>query len=97
MTNRGKNEDEDEGIWENEFNFGILHIKIRLDGTFHKNLRKKFSFEIFTCEGRTRTGVERVNDSIFCCYTFLLIQRAACTSFLETCELKRQQVLHYLT
>ena len=26
MTNQGKNEDEDEKIWENVFNFQILHI-----------------------------------------------------------------------
>ena len=57
MTNGSKNEDEDEKIWENEFNFWILHIKIRLRGTFHKNVRKKFFFEIFTCEAHTRTEV----------------------------------------
>ena len=58
MTNRGKNEDVNEKIWENEFDLWILHIKIRLYGTFHKNLRKKVFFEIFTCEGHR--GVERV-------------------------------------
>ena len=36
-----KNEDEDEKIWENEFNFSILHIKIRLYGNFHENLWEK--------------------------------------------------------
>ena len=30
LTNRGKNEDEDEKIWENEFDFRILHTKISL-------------------------------------------------------------------
>ena len=30
LTNRGKNEDEDEKMWKNEFDFRILHIKIRL-------------------------------------------------------------------
>ena len=28
-------------IWENEFNFCIIHIKIRLCDSFHENLRKK--------------------------------------------------------
>ena len=30
LTNRGKNEDEDEKIWKNEFDFRILHTKISL-------------------------------------------------------------------
>ena len=37
----GKNEDEHEKVWENEFNFLIIHIKIRLHGNFHENLLKK--------------------------------------------------------
>ena len=36
-----KNEDEDEKIWKNEFDFWILHMKIRLYDNFHENLRKK--------------------------------------------------------
>ena len=39
LTNRSKNEDEDEKIWENESDFWIFHIKIRL---CRENLRKKF-------------------------------------------------------
>ena len=42
LTNRGKTEDEDEKIWENKFDFWIIHIKIRLCGSFHENLRKIF-------------------------------------------------------
>ena len=30
LTNRGKIKGEDEKIWENDFNFWIFHIKIRL-------------------------------------------------------------------
>ena len=42
LTNRGKNENEDEKIWgRNEFNFWILHIKIRLCCNFHKIGEKK--------------------------------------------------------
>ena len=41
LTNRGKNENENEKIWKNEFNFWILHIKVMLYGTFHENLCKK--------------------------------------------------------
>ena len=46
MTNWGRNEDEDEKVWENEFNFLIIHIKIRLYGNFHENPLKKM-FEPF--------------------------------------------------
>ena len=59
LTIRGKNEDEDEKIWGNDFNFWILHIKIRLNGIFHKNLRKNFFFGIFTCEGHTRINCRK--------------------------------------
>ena len=43
LTNQGKNEDENEKLWENEFNFSIIHITIRLCDSFHENLRKKRS------------------------------------------------------
>ena len=69
LTSRGKNKNECEKIWENEFDFWILHIKIRLYGTFHKNLRKNIFFEIFTWKGHTRTEVSRFNlilRQIFC-------------------------------
>ena len=59
LTNRGKNKDEDGKIGKNEFDFWILHIKIRLCGTFHKNLRKMFFFKIFTLEGHTGTEMSR--------------------------------------
>ena len=42
LTNRGKNEDEDKKSWESEFNFSILHVKIRLYRNFHKNLKRNF-------------------------------------------------------
>ena len=42
LTNRGKNENEDEKMWENEFDKWILHIKIRLNGTCHKKYQKNF-------------------------------------------------------
>ena len=42
MTNQGKNENEDEKNWKNEFNFLILDIRIRLYGNFHENRRKTF-------------------------------------------------------
>ena len=43
MTNQGKNEDEGEKNWENEFGLWILHIKIRLKGNFPENLRKNWN------------------------------------------------------
>ena len=36
-----KNEDDGEKIGENEFNFWILHIKIRLYDNFHENQWEK--------------------------------------------------------
>ena len=48
LTNWDKNEDEDEKIWENEFDIWILCVKITLYKTFHENLRNKAFFEIFT-------------------------------------------------
>ena len=35
-----QNENEDEKIWKNKFNFSIVHIKIRLSGHLHENPRK---------------------------------------------------------
>ena len=40
LTNRGKNENEDEKAVKNEFDFSILRIEIRLCGNFHENGRK---------------------------------------------------------
>ena len=42
LTNRGKNENEDEKTVKNEFDFSILRIEIRLCGNFHENGRKQF-------------------------------------------------------
>ena len=36
-----RKEDEDEKDWKNEFDIWLLHIKFRLYGNFHENLRKK--------------------------------------------------------
>ena len=43
MTNQGKNEDEEEQNWENEFDPWTFHIKIRLYGNFHENLGKTWN------------------------------------------------------
>ena len=42
LINWDKNEDVNENNWENDFDFLILHIKIRLCGSFPKNLKKTF-------------------------------------------------------
>ena len=42
LTNWGKNEDEDEKNWKNEFDFWVFHIRIRLYRNFHENLSKNF-------------------------------------------------------
>ena len=41
QNNQGKNENEDEKKWKNKPDFLILHIKIKLSGNFHENLRQK--------------------------------------------------------
>ena len=41
LTNQGRNEDQDEKIGKNKSNVWTLHIKIRLHGKFHENLREK--------------------------------------------------------
>ena len=43
LTNQGKNEDEEEQNWENEFDPWTFHIKIRLYGNFHENLGKTWN------------------------------------------------------
>ena len=40
LTNRGENGDENEKLWETDFNFSIFYIKIRLSDSFHENLRR---------------------------------------------------------
>ena len=45
MTNQGKNENEDGKSSENEFDLWIFHIKIRLYGYFHENLRRKMTWK----------------------------------------------------
>ena len=42
FTNWGKNQDEDEKIWKNEYDFWIIYIKSRLCGSFYENMRKDF-------------------------------------------------------
>ena len=42
LTNREKNENNDEKMRKNESDFWIIHIKTKLCGNFHENPRKKF-------------------------------------------------------
>ena len=69
MTYPGKNEDEHEKVWENEFNFLIIHIKIRLHGNFHENLlKKKFNpfFRTFlTNRGKNEDEDENIWENEF--------------------------------
>ena len=64
LTNWGKNEDEDEKIWENESNFWILHINIRMCGNFLENLYKKlfdpFFKTFFTNRGKNEYEDEKM-------------------------------------
>ena len=42
LTNQGKNDNEVEKVGKSEFNFSVLHIKLRLYRNFHENLRRHF-------------------------------------------------------
>ena len=59
-----KNEDEDEKTWKNEFAFWILHIKIRLYGICHENLRKKkfdpFLKTFLINRGKNENEIEKI-------------------------------------
>ena len=69
LTNRGKNEDEDEKIWENEFNIWVFYIKIRLSGSFHGNLLKKnlthFLGQVLTSQGKNKDEDEKIWENEF--------------------------------
>ena len=85
MTNRGKDDDEDEKIWENESTFWIFHIKIRLCGNFHENPKKIFdpSFKTFlTNWGKNEDEEEKnwKNEIKFC---ILHIKIRLCRNFHE--------------
>ena len=56
-------EDDYEKDWKNEFDFWLLHIKIRLYGNFHENLRKKIDpfFKIFLTNQGKNEGVNEKN------------------------------------
>ena len=60
LTNRGKNEDEDEKIWKNEFDFWILHIKIRKNW---KNWENVFFRNFNLRRAHQDRGVESVKCS----------------------------------
>ena len=64
LTNRGKNEDENEKIWENESYFIIFHIKIRSCVNFHENPGKKLLtlfLQIFlTNQSKSKNEDERI-------------------------------------
>ena len=55
LTNR------DENTWENEFNYWILHMKVRLYDNFQVNLRKK-NFDPFCRTFLTNRGKNEDED-----------------------------------
>ena len=68
MTNQGKKEDENENIWENEFDFRICHIKISLCVGFHESLRKNFwpIFKTFLAnQGKIKDENEKIWENEF--------------------------------
>ena len=98
LTNPGKNENEDEKIWKNESDFWILHVKIRLCGNFHENVRKKFFDPFFktflTNRGKNKTEDEQIweNESDF---SILHIKIRLCGNFHE--NLREKFLTHFLT
>ena len=65
LTNQGK-KNEDEKIWENDFKFWILHIKIKLCDSFYENLRKifwRFCKTFFTNWGNNEDENEKIREN----------------------------------
>ena len=58
-----KNDNKDEKIWNNEFDFWIFHVKIRLYDNFHENLTRKnltpFFETFFTSRGKNESKNEK--------------------------------------
>ena len=66
LTNRGKNKDENEKVWENKFDFRILHIKIRIRGNSHENRRKNPFFKTFlTNRSKNENENEKIWEHVF--------------------------------
>ena len=59
LTHRGKNKNEDEKIWKNEFDFWISISKLGCIDLFIKIWEKSIFFEIFNWERHTRTEVSK--------------------------------------
>ena len=59
LTHRGKNKNEDEKIWKNEFDFWISISKLGCIDLFIKIWEKIIFFEIFNWERHTRTEVSK--------------------------------------
>ena len=48
LTNWGRNKDKEEKNSKNKFDLLFLHIKIRIYGNFHENLRKKWNEKVIS-------------------------------------------------
>ena len=97
LTNQGNNENEDEKSWKNEFNFWILHIKIRLYGTFRESLWKTIFDPFFrtflTNWGKNEDENEKLWKNRFS-FWVLHIKIRLCGSFHE--NLKKNFLTHFL-
>ena len=82
LTNQGKNKDEKN--WENEFDFWIIHVKVRLYGNFHENLVKKifdtFFREFLTNQGKNEDEDDKILGIVFN-FWILYIKIRICGNF----------------
>ena len=74
LTSWGKNEDEDEKIWENKFDFWILHIKTRLYGNFDVRLWAKhfdaFLGYFWLIEAKIKIKMKKYNNKMSSIFEF---------------------------
>ena len=87
MTNWGKNEDEDEKIWENELDFWILHIKIRFNETLHKNLWKKCLTQVlgnfWLIEAKTKMKMKKYGGEMSSIFGFSISKLGCVAIFIK--------------
>ena len=91
LPNWGKNEGEDDNIWENEFDFWIIHIKIKLYGNFHESQLKNVFTHIlghfWLIEAKMKMKVKKYGE-IFSIFEFSILKWGYVVIFMKIGEKK---------
>ena len=96
LTNEEKNEDEDEKIWGNDFNFWIRHTKIILCGSFYENPWKSFLTHLvkyFLANRGKNEDEDKARENNFD-FLILHIKIGLCGSFHE--KLRKNFLTHFV-